>query len=322
MATTQRLSSHPRGLRLTELLTLKDQTDESGRLLLEDSAPKQARKNAARIGILMKTERCEYKETPSRYGRLMNVSAYEALRRDIGDVLDGFAWLTHHYLEDDAAQSSTVQTLVVISKLGTTLPVVLFHRGDRPVPSHRSLPSYVASIFKASRGVFSAAVDMLNKKGATTRTVGSEVVKFADEEGHLARAQTGRVCAASTRLIERTIDVILTGEGADPKRSRLGELIAFQQLWDFYKTEESLHEAINRYSLVLNKLLEDSRGTRRDPSLLFGSVVRDGGRTTSFGELTEELLGKANAVQMRLNRLLGRPDDAEAVTLQDVLAMA
>ena len=73
------------GLRLAQLLTLSDQTDETGRLLLEDSAPPPAIRRAERAGISMETVTCAYPDTPSRVGGRMNASAYDALRRDTAD---------------------------------------------------------------------------------------------------------------------------------------------------------------------------------------------------------------------------------------------
>lgn len=310
----------PPGMRLSEMLTLTDQTDETGRLLLEDSAPKGARKRAERVGIAMKTVSCPYKDTPSRYGGRMNASAYEALRHDTAEMLDGFAWLTGRYLELDPSNSSTVRVLYDTSYSGTSLALIVFHRADAPIPPHGSLPSYVASIFKASRGLFSAAVDMLNKTDSPSKTVTvGEVVQFAEQEGHLARPQTRRVCAAPTRLIERTISVILTGEGADASRSGLGELVDFATLRTFCALQDWFGQALSSYRVLLERVTQTGDITR--PEELFSRVIVEGGRRRSFGDVTEELLRRANELQSRLNRLLGRADDAAPVALEDALGM-
>src|SRR5947208_1919187 len=49
-----------------------------------------------RAGIAMETVSCPYQDTPSRFGGKMNLSAYEALRHDVADILNGFAWLAEH----------------------------------------------------------------------------------------------------------------------------------------------------------------------------------------------------------------------------------
>ena len=160
--------SPPHGMRLSEMLTVRDQTDENGRLLLEDAAPKSARRRAYRAGISMKTVSCPYKDTPSRWGGDMNVSAYEALRLDTAGIHDGFAWLSGNYFALQPAKRSTVRGLFDASYLGLTLPLVLFYRGQDPVPPHRALPSFVASMFKASRGVVSAAAPSSSTTSRTT----------------------------------------------------------------------------------------------------------------------------------------------------------
>jgi hypothetical protein len=309
-----------RGLRLSEMLTLKDQTDVKGRLVLEDSAPKRAIKNAKRAGVAMKTSPCPYDDTPSRSGGLMNTSAYEALRRDTAEILNGFAWLTTRYLALDPSRRSTVRLLFDISYAGVTLPLVLFHRRPDPVAPHGALPTYVASICKASRGVVSASVDMLNKAGPPSRVVSAaEVVKFADEEGHLRRPQTERACAAPTRLIERTIEVILTGETADPDKSGLAELIDFDILWAFCSTQDGFSQSVSRYKYLLNELVE--QGVAQDPNQLFAARVDVDGRTQTFGAISEAMVGQANATQSRLNRILGRSDSTIPFAFEDLLQM-
>jgi hypothetical protein len=147
----------------------------------------------------------------------------------------------------------------------------------------------------------------------------AEMVRFAEQEGHLVRPQTRRVCAAPTRLIERTISVILTGEGADASRSRLGELVHFASLREFCALQDSLGEALSSYRALLERVTQS--GDVTDPHDLFSRVVVDGGRRRSFGDVTEELLRRVNEVQAGLNRLLGRADDAAPVTLEDALGM-
>ena len=305
------------GLRLHDILTLKDETDAGGRLLLEDSAPKKAIKRLERAGLPMRTARSPYTDTPSRADGVFNASAYDAFRHDLGDVLDGFAWLTRQYLARNPSHESTVQGLLDVSNLGLTLPLVLFRRGVDPVPLHGSLPTYVASLFKASRGVFSAAVDMFNKRGPVPVT-GAEVVRFADEEGHLKGPAAGRVCAAPTRLIERTIDVILTGEGGDPDVTTLGELVDFDRLWDFYRLQEAFTRALNHYRFVLDKLVEDGVSLY-DADRLFASTIEESGRRGSFGDYTMAFLDYVNEAQQRMNRLLDRSDEVPPILFEDIL---
>lgn len=304
-------------MRISDLLTLRDQTDETGRLLLEDSAPKQAMKRARRDGVPMKSTRCPYEDTPSRLGGDMNASAYDALRRDTADVLNGFAWLGRHYFEVEPSHRGTTQGLVDVTSLGISLPLVLFRRGVDPVPPQGALPSYIASLFKASRGVFSASVDLLNKAGRSP-TTGADVARFAEREGHFVRRHTGRVCAAPTRLIERTIDVVLTGSGADASRSSLGDFLPFATLWEFWNVEQSFNRAFDRYGHVLRNLLEAS-GAAPDPETLFAATVVDQGAEHSFGAFTEAFLDYANAAQAELNRLLGRAPSAPPLRFEDVV---
>jgi hypothetical protein len=307
-------------MRLSQILTVRDQTDETGRLLLEDSAPEMAKRKAERAGVPMTTETCPYRDTPSRLGGLMNTSAYDALRHDTADMLNGLAWLTTQYGALDPSRKSTARGLMDCSHLGLTLPLILFYRAENPFPPHGALPSYVASIFKASRGLFSAAVDFYNKKGPPERSVSAaEVVAFAEAERHLVRPNTRRVCAAPTRLIDRTIGVILTGEGADPSRSHIGDLVNFSTLWEFYTYEDSFGEALSQYRFMLNRLTESGAGS--DPRRLFEARILDEGDSRSFGEYTEAFLEQANQVQTELNRLLGRAANASPVTFEDVLRL-
>jgi hypothetical protein len=318
-ASAEGASAPPPGMRLAEMLTVRDQTDENGRLLLEDAAPKSARRRAHKAGIPMQMVSCPHKDTPSRYGGPMNISAYEALRHDMGGVLDGFAWMTGQYLQLQPTRRSTARGLFDASYLGLTLPLVLFYRGLDPVPAHRHMPSFIASMFKASRGVFSAAVDMLNRRGPTTHVSAAEVVRFADEHDHLLRADTGRACAAPTRLIERTVDVILTGQGGDATQSRLAELVDFGRLWEFYSLQDSFSRAVSNYRFLLDDIVAQTGSP--DPSKLFDVMVPSGGRIRSFGEVTDGMVRQANEIQRGLNSVLERADDAAPLDFEDLLQM-
>lgn len=309
-------SRPPHGLRLAQLLTITDETDEHGRLLLEDSAPERSIGKAVRAGVAMDTARCPYRDTPSRLGGRMNTSAYEALRRDTAEILNGLAWLGEQYRAREPAQAGTVQGLTDLSKLGITIPLMLFHRGRDPLRRHGELPSYVAAIFKASRGMFSAAFDMLAKAGPEATTA-AEVMRFAEDHGHFSREQTGTVCAAPTRLIERTVGVMLTGQGADPAASRLGELVAFEPLWNFFRVEKAFNQNLSRYGYVLEQLLATGRKVT-DPDL-FDAPVRVGGGTGSFGDFTDAFLQYANQAQALLNRALERSENAPRLTFQDAV---
>lgn len=311
--------TRPPGIRLDRMLTVGDHTDRSGRLLLEDSAPKRGRKDAQRRGIRMKSVRCPYDDTPSRQGGQMNASAFDALRHDTAEVLNGFAWLHRNYLVVNPAGGGTVRALFETSYLGLTLPLVLFHRAEDAVPAHGSLPTFVASMFKASRGVFSAGVDMLNKQGATAATTPAAIVEFAEAEGHLARLQTGRVCAAPTRLIERALAALLAGDGADPDRSGLAGLVEFPPLWEFFGVQDSISSALSDYRFLLDQVA-DGRPVA-DPQELFGHPVRDGGAVRSFGECSATLVDRANAAQRALNLVLGRAPDVAPLAYKDVLRL-
>jgi len=301
------------------MLTVGDHTDRNGRLLLEDSAPKRGRKEAQRRGVRMKSVRCPYEDSPSRLGGMMNLSAFEALRHDTAGILNGFAWLHRNYAVGNAGATGTVRALFETSYLGLSLPLVVFHRALDPVPPHGQLPTFVASMFKASRGVFSAAVDMMNKKGAATAVTAADILGFAGDEGHLARAQTGRVCAAPSRLIERTLTAMLTGDGADPDRSGLPELLDFQTLWEFFGIQDAVSQALSDYRFLLDRA---SGGTPvPDPRQLFGRSVADGGVMRSFGECSALVVDRANRAQVALNLVLGRAADVRPLDYDDVLRL-
>lgn len=255
----------PRGLRLADLLTVGDQTDETGRLLLEDAAPPEAVERAVSAGVDMTSVEGAYDEPPSRQGASVDLPAYEALRRDAGEVLSGFAWLAARHGEVGAVEPGTVEALAEISRLGITLPLVLFHRADDPVPPHGALPSSVASIFKASRGVFSASFDMLNgDEPVSGPTTAADVVAFADRRGHLRRAETDRACAAPTRLIEHTVDVVLAREDADAERSQLPGVLPFELLWEFHKLERTFSRQLARYNALLEQASAGGARRRRE----------------------------------------------------------
>jgi hypothetical protein len=307
------------GLRISDVLNVRDQTDEHGRLLLEDSAPKRARKDLVRAGVPMQTAKCPYPDSPSRLGGMMNVSAYEALREDTGEILDGYAWFTTNYLAVFPQRKATARALYDTSHLGLTLPLILFYRGVDPMAPYKRLPSYVASIFKASRGLFSAALDLFNRRGPYASELTADgVVQFAETEGHFARRETGRVCAAPTRLIERSIDVLLTGEGGNAERSGLPDLVEFQVLLEFYSIEDAFGEALSRYRFMMTNLMKTAPRAR--PRDLFSYRVPEAGGQT-FGDLSDSLVSHANALQAELNRLLGRAETAPALTIDNVLQL-
>ena len=314
-----RAPSRPPALRLAQLLTVGDQTDESGRLLLEDAASPQARRRAQSRGIEMKSVTCPYQDTPSRVGGPMNISAYEALRTDTTGILDGFAWLTGELVERNPKMKGTVQLLYHTSFLGVTVPLLLFQRAADPVPPHGALPTVVASIFKASRGLFSVAVDLLNEGGSPTRSVtAAEVVRYADRHRNLVRPDPRRVCAAPTRLIERTIGVILGGEGGNGAHSAVATMVPFSILWRFYRVQDELSQALSTYGYVLDQLSR-AHGNAR-PTQLYGVMVP--GTRGTFGQLTEAMVAHANSTQVELNRLLerdDRPPPIGAAALLDLL---
>jgi hypothetical protein len=223
----------------------------------------------------MQTVTCSYHDTPSRVGGRMNASAFEALRHDTADILNGFAWLGQH------GEEGAPRRLFVTSYLGVTLALALFHRAQDPVASYGQLPSYVASIFKASRGIFSFSVDLLN------------------------------------RLIERTLAAILTGEGADAGRSHIGELVDFAVLWELYELQDRFGQALSSYRAVLEGVTATG-GPAADPSRLFSVVLPDG---TSVGQRTEALLALAADVQRGMNRILGRAENAKPLGFDDVLRL-
>lgn len=306
----------PRPLRLAELLILSDQTDENGRLLLEDSASGGAQKRARRSGVAMVDRTCDYADSPSRGGGRMNVSAYEALRHDGGAVLDGFAWLAEFRATSaPATDRASLAGLVDVANLGSTLPQVLFHRRPMAVAAHGALPSFIASVFKASRGLFSGAVAMANDSPEPNRVVtAAEVMGYAEGHGQFRRRQTGRVCAAPSRLIERTIDAVLTGTGADSSRSRLGAHVDPGQLWEFFSLHDSLSQSMSTYRFVLDGLSQAHPGAAPDD--LFALSVEVGGRRGSFGDLSAALAHTATLTQARMNAVLGRPGDAAPVTVE------
>ncbi|MBA3268797.1 MAG: hypothetical protein H0T70_11155 [Acidimicrobiia bacterium] len=307
------------GMGLAELLTVRDQTDTDGRLLLEDSAPRKARRRVEKAGVAMKTVPCPYADSPSRQGGVMNISAYEALRQDTAEVLNGVAWLRDNYLRMHPPGRGTVQAFFDTSNLGITLPLVLFYRGRNPVLPHGQLPSYIASIFKASRGVFSAAVDMLNRSGPPTRVItAAEVMEFADRHGHFRRDETKRVCAAPTRLIERCVDVFVTGEGGDARRSALSDAVDFPTLWDFYRFQDDFGRMLSNYRFLLEKLNQAGMTQLEE---MFGAMVPDGGRMRPFGEVTDAMVQRANAIQEGLNALLGRRPGVAPLRLERLVEM-
>lgn len=311
-----RPARQPPGLPLATLLTVSDETDEHGRLLLEDAAPPTAIRKAVRAGVAMETERCPFRDTPSRLGGRMNTSAYEALRRDTAAVLDGLAWLAARCYEREPDARGTVQGLADVSKLGITLPLAAFHRSDEPVRRHGALPSYAGSIFKACRGMFSAAFALRRDVGPGATTA-ADVVAYADAHGHLARPGGDTVCAAPTRLIERTIAVMLTTEGARPERSGLGEVVDFEALWNVFRVEQAFNANLARYGAVLDELTRAGHRTE-DPDL-FEVPVRAAGQEGTFGDFTDAFLRYANNAQALMNRALGRAENAPPLTFGDVL---
>jgi hypothetical protein len=298
---------------------LSDQTDEHGRLLLEDSAPRQAQKRLQRSGIAMTEARCDYADSPSRLGGRMNVAAYEALRHDVAEVLDGFAWLAE--LRAGGAPGfgrASLQALIDVANLGSTLPLVLFHRTERQVPAHGALPAFVASIFKASRGLFSGAVAMLNdgrEPGVTVTT--DEVLAFVEGQGHFRRTETERVCAAPTRLIARTIEAVLSGRGAESTRSRLGDHLDAGDLWQYFSLHDSFSQALSTYRFVLANLSRDRPGAGVEE--LLGAPVEVGGRRGTFGDFTDAMIHTATVTQNRMNEVLGRAGDAPPLTVPGLL---
>ena len=307
-------------MRLAQMLALTDQTDASGRLLLEDSAPKPAIRKAERAGVSMATEPAPYQDTPSRYGGQMNVAAYEALRHDTAAILNGFAWLARDLAAAAPAETGAPRRLYWTSYLGVNLVHVLFHRGEAPVPPHGALPPYIASIFKASRGLFSFAVALENDLGPAATLTAAEVVAYAEEKRQLVRPDTGRVCAAPTRLIERTIDVILTGHGADADRSELGQLVDFAALYEFTRLQDEYGQALSMFRVIADNL--SAAGVANDPNRLARTVIPGGpAKGKTFGQVADEVVKLANATQAGMNRALGRSQNAARLTLADIVRM-
>jgi hypothetical protein len=311
------------GMRLASIFALTDQTDASGRLLMEDSAPKQAIRKAEKAGVSMKTVPANYPDTPSRTGGTMNLAAYEALRRDTAEILNGFAWLAHHHADAAPEETGTPQRLYAVSYLGVSLPHVLFHRAVDPVPPHGQLPPFIASIFKASRGIFSFSVQMENDLGATKVMTAAEVVQYAEEKRSLVRPQTGRVCAAPTRLIERTLEVILTGEGADPHKSHLADLVDFPSLWRFYRLQDEFGELLSSFRVTFDNMTRHAGAdVASNPNKLFKMTIPGGpAQGQTLGQFTEQTLRRANEIQAGLNGSLGRSENAKPIGLEELVRM-
>lgn len=262
----------------------------------------------------MESVTCPYDDTPSRVGGQMNISAYEALRRDTAEILNGFAWLNVSYLQMHPDNAGTVRALYDISYVGITLPQVLFHRAKHPVAPAGALPSFIAAIFKASRGVFSVAVDLLNKEGETKQVTAAEVVAFAESNGNLIRSETNRACAAPTKLIERTLVVMLTGHGGDPARSTLPKFVDFEKLWHFHVMQDEFSSALNDYSHFVQRLAGRGGSENAD-------VLPADGAPAAFASATQRMLAEANAAQASLNRALGRSEVAPEIKAEALMRM-
>jgi hypothetical protein len=302
------------GMRLAQLLVLSDQTDETGRLLLEDSAPRQAIKKAQRAGISMATVPAPYQDTPSRLGGQMNAAAYDVLRHDTADILAGFAWLADNHRQRAPHETGAPRRLYAVSYLGVNLVHVLFHRAVDPVPPHGQLPAYIASIFKASRGLFSFSVQLENDLGPSKAMTAAEVVQYAEDKRQLVRPDTGRVCAAPTRLIERTVEAIL--EGGDASKSALPDLIDFEALWEFYRQQDAVGDALSRFRVVAENM------GAADPTRLFQTVIPGGpARGQTFGQFAEGTVNLVNEAQAAMNRALGRSENAKPIGLEELLRM-
>ncbi|MGH2773339.1 MAG: hypothetical protein ACRDIU_09425, partial [Actinomycetota bacterium] len=259
-----------------------------------------------------------YEDSPSRKGGRMNMAAYDAVRRDTAGILNGFAWLTRSYLEKFSERDGSTRALYDISYVGITLPQVLFHRAKSPIPPQGRLPSFIAAIFKASRGVFYVSVDLMNHFGETHKMSAEELVAYAETNGNLIRSETGRACAAPTRLIQRTLAVMLSGEGGDPTKSTLEEFVDFEKLWHFHTLQDRFAEALNEYGYFLKDLVGGAEAD--SPGAMLEAVSLHGGMAL-FAARSEEMLERANASQSALNRALGRSDDAATVRLDDLLSM-
>lgn len=250
---------------------------------------------------------CDYADSPSRLGGRMNVSAYDALRHDVAEILDGFSWLADLRAQAVASPGrASLQGLIDVANLGSTLPLVLFHRTDRQIPAHGALPTFIASIFKASRGLFSGAVAMLNDGWGAAPVTTDEVLAYAEGHGQFRRSETERVCAAPTRLIARTVEAILSGRGTEANRSRLGEHLDPSDLWAYFSLHDSLSQAMSVYRNVLDDVSRDHPGA--GPEQLFGVMVDVAGRKGTFGDFTDAMVHTATVTQSRMNEVLGRAD--------------
>ncbi|MGQ0743781.1 MAG: hypothetical protein ACT4OS_05500 [Acidimicrobiales bacterium] len=311
-------SGHLNSVVLADLL-IRDHTDSTGRLLLEDAAPKRARRQIHKAGIPMKAVPSPYRDTPSRQGALINQPAYEALRQDLAEVLAGFAWLGENYRTRSPVTPGTTRWMFDVANLGLSLPLLLFLRAERPYRVQGHLPSGVASLFKASRGVFSVAVDLLNRFGPPAPLTAAGVVAFADDHGHLRGAETDRACAAPTRLIERTLEVVLATtdprlEGAsrgalqeEASHWPMADDVDFGSLWGFYRAQDRLGEALSRHRHAFG------------PGLAPASAGP--GRRSEQDQAEEDLARVCTRVQVEINRSLGRPDGATVVEREDLAAL-
>lgn len=319
MATADRRPRPSRPLKLAPLLTLGEETDAEGRLLLEDSAPSRARRLAERRGVAMATETCTYPDSPSRQGGQYNVSAYEALRAQLGPMLCGFSWLAENYRQRCPDRAETVAALYDTSYLAMHLPLVLFHRLPDPIEAQGALPPYVAAMFKAARGIFSATINLTNQPGSRDRPLtAAQALDFAESKGHLRRRQTGRVCAAPQRLIERTLGVMLTGRGADPAGCDLATLVDFDQLWRFHLAHERLNDQLNGYRSVLERAMAAGGAGGPDPRTLFATPVTIGTARTTLGAHTQAVVTSLGEIQAELNAVVGRQGPNPGVTFEEL----
>ncbi len=250
----------------------------------------------------------------SRAGFNVNYGAWRDMLPRWQPLLNNLAMLHYIAFGEEKPDVVSLDMLDVLSDMGGYLPYYCAYKtsnNSRPRP----VPDELTDLGKTCAGIKAACTHRKQTTEQGPFTSGQELYQFVDEQDLFKTPKTKeRACPASKQAIIQATDMLLCGgnyqDSIMPKlMSDASVLIDFTfVLRDF--ADES--EVITTLGEVMNL---KSQGIII-PNMDYDEIIRN------YPQTKETYIRKCNALQYRMNELLGRdPDTAPIMTSERLLAL-
>jgi hypothetical protein len=289
-------SIRPSGINILQDLAFHGATGQNGRPIFEKlSKPED-------VGV--------YMNPGIRYGHITNAGAYQELERHKQPFLDGFARLNELYFGESTPppQAITLRELDELSTLALSAPLYCFVRGENPYPRHNALPVEITGMHQAAAGI-QAVTDILRKSTDPEQLLSPTEVYIKSEKTG-AVLDRDQACPATGKLMIDTLNAMMLRKGADPSMSTLSQHVPnFKQLKAFAPLRVQFGKLTGDLAVTaIRRIAAIERSSDRDQ---IETILQ------KYAEEEMKLLAVMNALQIQINRALGR-SDGPLLTSDDV----